>query len=101
MRESLSLDLPPRVREGALIRPPFIVSYSITTKFNLRCKHCYCSSVEQAAPDELWTEEASHLMDDLSRWGIGLLIIDGSESLCRKDILDAVGYYNEISQEQR
>ena len=74
------------------IRPPFMVSYSITTKCNLKCKHCYSSSVNQSAPDELSTEEAFGLMDDLSRWGIGLLIIDGGEPLCREDILDVVKY---------
>jgi radical SAM protein with 4Fe4S-binding SPASM domain len=74
------------------IRPPFMVSYSITTKCNLKCKHCYSSSVEEAAPDELATEEALHLVDDLSRWGIGLLIIDGGEPLCREDLLDIVRY---------
>ena len=35
------------------IQPPFIVSYSITTKCNLKCKHCYSESIDQAAPDEL------------------------------------------------
>jgi len=74
------------------IQPPFMVSYSITTKCNLKCKHCYSSSVEQAAHDELSTEEALHLVDDLSRWGIGLLIIDGGEPLCREDLLDIVRY---------
>ena len=74
------------------VKPPFMVSYSITTKCNLKCKHCYSSSVDQAAPDELSTEEAFRLMDDLSKWEIGLLIIDGGEPLCREDLLDIVKY---------
>jgi radical SAM protein with 4Fe4S-binding SPASM domain len=74
------------------IQPPFMVSYSITTKCNLKCKHCYSESVDKAAPDELSTEEAFRLVDDLSRWGIGLLIIDGGEPLCREDLLDIVRY---------
>ncbi len=74
------------------MRPPFMVSYSITQKCNLRCKHCYSDSVDQAAPDELSTQEALRLIDDLSRWGIGLLIIDGGEPLCRQDLLDIVKY---------
>lgn len=74
------------------IQPPFMVSYSITTKCNLKCKHCYSDSVDQAAPDELSTQEAFALMDDLSRWGIGLLIIDGGEPLCRDDLLDILKY---------
>jgi radical SAM protein with 4Fe4S-binding SPASM domain len=31
-------------------------------------------------------------MDQLSGWGIGLLIIDGGEPLCRDDLLDVVKY---------
>jgi len=31
-------------------------------------------------------------MDDLSRWGIRLLVIDGGEPLCRQDLLDVVRY---------
>jgi radical SAM protein with 4Fe4S-binding SPASM domain len=74
------------------VHPPFMVSYSITQKCNLKCKHCYSESVEQAASDELSSEEAFRLIDDLSIWGIGLLIIDGGEPLCREDLLDAVKY---------
>jgi len=74
------------------ILPPFMVSYSITTRCNLKCKHCYSDSVDQAAPDELSTEEAFHLIDDLSKWGIGLLVIDGGEPLYREDLLDIVKY---------
>ena len=74
------------------IQPPFMVSYSITTKCNLKCKHCYSESVDEASPDELSTEEAFRLVDDLSHWGIGLLIIDGGEPLCREDMLDVVKY---------
>ena len=73
-------------------RPPFMVSYSITKKCNLKCKHCYSESVDQAAADELSIEEAFQLMDDLSKWGIGLLVIDGGEPLCREDLLDVVKY---------
>ena len=74
------------------VQPPFMVSYSITTKCNLKCKHCYSDSVGQAAPDELSTEEAFHLIDDLSKWGVGLLVIDGGEPLHREDLLDIVKY---------
>lgn len=74
------------------IQPPFIVSYSITTKCNLKCKHCYSNSIDQPAPDELTSKEALRLVDDLSNWGIGLLVIDGGEPLCREDMLDVVEY---------
>ncbi|GAH98741.1 unnamed protein product, partial [marine sediment metagenome] len=38
------------------IQPPFMVSYSITTKCNLKCKHCYSESIDQATPNELSTD---------------------------------------------
>ena len=75
-----------------VVVPPFMVSYSITQKCNLKCKHCYSESVEEAAVDELSTEEAFRLIDDLSKWGIRLLIIDGGEPLCREDMLEVVKY---------
>lgn len=74
------------------MRPPFMVSYSITQKCNLKCKHCYSDSVDQAAWDELSTGEALRIVDDLAQWGIGLLIIDGGEPLCREDLLDIIKY---------
>lgn len=74
------------------VRPPFMVSYSITTKCNLKCKHCYSESVDQAAPDELSTEEALQFIDDLAGWKIGFLVLDGGEPLCRDDFLDIVKY---------
>ena len=74
------------------IHPPFMVSYSITTKCNLRCKHCYSEAIEERAPDELSTEEALQLIDDLADWKIGFLVLDGGEPLCRDDFLDIVKY---------
>ena len=70
--------------------PPFFVSFSITNKCNLSCKHCYSESTEKTLPDELSTSEALALIDDLARWKIGLLVIDGGEPLCRSDLLDVV-----------
>jgi len=74
------------------VKPPFLVSYSITTKCNLSCKHCYSEATGEAAPDELYTEEALKLVDELANWGIGLFVIDGGEPLCRDDFLEIVSY---------
>lgn len=74
------------------MKPPFLVSYSITTKCNLACKHCYSEATEDGAPDELTTEEAFRLLDDLAGWGIGLLVLDGGEPLCRDDLQEIVSY---------
>ena len=74
------------------VKPPFIVSYSITTKCNLSCRHCYSEATKDSAPNELTTEEAFRLIDDLAGWRIGLLVLDGGEPLCRDDFLEIVSH---------
>jgi radical SAM protein with 4Fe4S-binding SPASM domain len=72
--------------------PPYLVSYAITTKCNLKCKHCYSDAHDVAAPDELSTSEAKRLLDTVAAWGIQLLIIDGGEPLCREDFFEIAKY---------
>jgi radical SAM protein with 4Fe4S-binding SPASM domain len=74
------------------ISPPYLVSYAITRKCNLKCKHCYSDALDTAAPDELSTSEAKKLLDTVLDWGIQLLIIDGGEPLCREDFFEIVKY---------
>ena len=74
------------------ISPPFLISYAVTRKCNLKCKHCYSDAAEEPLPDELSTEEAKGLLDDIANWGIKLLIFDGGEPLCRDDFFDVAGY---------
>jgi len=74
------------------IPPPYLVSYAITEKCNLKCKHCYSDSTEKPAPDELSTGEAKQLLDDIAHLGIKLFIFDGGEPLCRDDFFDIVRY---------
>lgn len=70
--------------------PPFLVSFSITNKCNLSCRHCYSDSTDRELADEMSTGEALALIEDLARWKTGLLVIDGGEPLCRDDLLDIV-----------
>jgi len=75
-----------------VIPPPFLISYAVTRKCNLKCKHCYSDATEEAAPDKLLTEEAKRLLDDIANWGIKLLIFDGGEPLYREDFFDIAKY---------
>jgi len=74
------------------IPPPYLISYAVTRKCNLRCKHCYSDSTEEPAPDELSTQEAKQLLDDIADWGVKLLIFDGGEPLLREDFLELAKY---------
>lgn len=75
-----------------LIPPPYLISYSITRKCNLKCKHCYSDATEDSAPDELSTEDAKRLLDDIVNWEIKLLIFDGGEPLYRDDFWEIARY---------
>lgn len=71
---------------------PFLVSYAVTRECNLKCKHCYSDALEGRAADELSTEEAKRVLDEVAGWGVKLLILDGGEPLCRKDFFDLISY---------
>ena len=75
-----------------LTPPPHLISYAVTRKCNLKCKHCYSDATEEQAPDELSTEEAKRLLDEIANWGIKLLIFDGGEPLYRDDFFDIAEY---------
>jgi len=75
-----------------MVAAPFLVSYAITRKCNLKCKHCYSDAQEEPLPDELSFEETKKLLDDLTDWGIKLLIIDGGEPLLREDFYEIIRY---------
>ncbi|MCD6336443.1 MAG: radical SAM protein [Candidatus Latescibacteria bacterium] len=74
------------------IPPPHLISYAVTRKCNLKCRHCYSEATEEPASDELSTEEAKSVLDEVADWGIKLLIFDGGEPLCRDDFLDMAEY---------
>lgn len=71
---------------------PFLVSYAITRACNLKCEHCYSDASEHASADELSTEEAKRLFDELAEWGVKMLILDGGEPLCREDFFELTHY---------
>ncbi|MEA1904870.1 MAG: radical SAM protein [Candidatus Hadarchaeota archaeon] len=72
---------------------PFLVVWNYTRLCNLRCKHCY----EDASPDadtsdELTTEEAKRVIDELKDAGVVAIAFSGGEPLMRKDIYEVAGY---------
>ncbi|MCP4340014.1 MAG: radical SAM protein [Desulfobulbaceae bacterium] len=58
--------------------------WETTMACNMRCMHCG-SSCDQALPDELSTEEAFALCDDLGKLGMQWITLSGGEPLTRKD----------------
>ena len=63
---------------------PQSVVWEITFACNMRCIHCG-TSAGKARPDELTTDEALHLIDELADLGNEILTLSGGEPLLRKD----------------
>ena len=78
---------------------PLIVSWNVTRKCNMECSHCYINaSTEKHAEqhtDELTTEEAKNLIDQIAEVSCPMLILSGGEPLLRKDIFEIIRYGTE------
>ncbi len=72
---------------GGVHRRPVVV-WNITRRCNLLCIHCYASATDQAAPDELSTDEALEQVKDLADFGVPVVLFSGGEPLVRPDIFE-------------
>lgn len=64
---------------------PITCVWEVTMGCNMRCGHCG-SSCAEPLPDELTTEEALNLCDQIAEMGLKWITISGGEPLTRKDI---------------
>jgi radical SAM protein with 4Fe4S-binding SPASM domain len=71
---------------------PLVLSWNVTRKCNLKCSHCYINAAKEELKDELTTEEAKNLMDQISHVSRPLLILSGGEPLLRQDIYELIRY---------
>jgi len=63
---------------------PVTAVWEITMGCNMRCGHCG-SSCKDALPDELSTEEALRVCDEMKALGMRWITLSGGEPLTRKD----------------
>src|SRR5690606_32152250 len=59
---------------------------------NLRCVHCYTDSEARKYPDELTTQEALAVLDDLAAFKVPAVLFSGGEPLVRPDIYELAAY---------
>jgi Fe-coproporphyrin III synthase len=70
-----------------------VVFWNMTGRCNLLCSHCYMEAGPEARrEDELTTEEAKALIDDLAGLRVPLLLFSGGEPLVRDDFWDLARY---------
>lgn len=68
-----------------------VVVWNCTRTCNLRCAHCYAGSDAQRY-DELTTEQAKTMIDDLAAFGCPVLLFSGGEPTIRKDLVELMAY---------
>ncbi len=69
-----------------------IVVWNSTKACNLRCIHCYYTANAQPDPDELTTDEARAMIDDLAAFGVPVFLFSGGEPLLRDDLYELGAY---------
>lgn len=69
-----------------------IVVWNITRRCNLSCIHCYSNSENKTYKNELTTEEAKTVIDDLANYGVPAILFSGGEPLMRKDLFELAEY---------
>ncbi len=77
-----------------LKKRPFIVFWELTRACLLACKHCRAKAQKKRHPDELTTEEAYRVVDQLKEFGepYPLLVLTGGDPLMRDDVFDIIEY---------
>lgn len=68
-----------------------IVSWNTTNDCNMYCDHCY-RDAGCKAEEELSTEEAKTLLEQIARANFKIMIFSGGEPLIRPDIVELVAY---------
>ncbi len=72
---------------------PFLISWNITKRCNLRCEHCYLDAAELEGRDEVSTEQAMGFVDQIvSLNPRAMLILTGGEPLLRPDCFEIARY---------
>jgi radical SAM protein with 4Fe4S-binding SPASM domain len=79
------------VPKTASQRRPIVV-WNITRACNLKCVHCYNDSGACKADDELSTNEAKGVLDDLVQFGVPSVLFSGGEPLMRPELFELIGY---------
>jgi radical SAM protein with 4Fe4S-binding SPASM domain len=69
-----------------------VVVWNVSRRCNLHCLHCYTESKDLSYSDELSHDEGKGLIDQLTDFGVPVLLLSGGEPLYRPDILELARY---------
>lgn len=78
-------------------RAPFTIAWEVTRACAFRCVHCRADAQHQRHPDELDTQEALHLIDQIAEFGVDgtaspILIFTGGDPMMRRDLFELIAH---------
>ena len=71
---------------------PYIAIWETTQACDLACVHCRACAQPLRKRDELTTEEAKRLIDEIAAMGVPVFVLSGGDPLKRPDIYELVEY---------
>ena len=71
---------------------PRLVFWELTKACNLRCIHCRASATELSSPNDLSTQAAHDIIDQIAEVSSPILVLSGGEPLFRSDIFQLARY---------
>ena len=86
-----SKDLPSHLLQFSKDKKPVVV-WNMTRRCNLKCVHCYAQAVDPDGTDEIDTQKAKQMIDDLAEFGSPVMLFSGGEPLVRKDLPELASY---------
>lgn len=83
--------LPSHLLQFSKDKKPVIV-WNMTRRCNLKCVHCYAQATGVQGRDEIDTEQARAMIDDLASYGAPVMLFSGGEPLVRDDLTELASY---------
>jgi radical SAM protein len=81
-----------RLAEADFDLAPFTIAWEVTRACAFACRHCRAEAQPRRHPQELTTEEAFRLLDQIKEFGDPILVITGGDPMMRRDLYDILAY---------
>ena len=83
--------LPSHLLQFSADKKPVVV-WNMTRRCNLKCVHCYAQAVDPEGRDDISTEQAKAMIDDLAAYGAPVMLFSGGEPLVRQDLTELASH---------
>ncbi len=83
--------LPSHLLQFAEDKKPVVV-WNMTRRCNLKCVHCYAKALEVEGKDDISTEQAKVMINDLAAYGSPVMLFSGGEPLVRQDLVELANH---------